>query len=103
MAKNSVRIDVPHKKITEFCLQFHIKKLAFFGSVLRDDFSNNSDLDILVEFEPGHVPGFFALMRMERKLSAFFDGRKVDLRTEEDLSRYFRREVVSNAVVQYAQ
>jgi predicted nucleotidyltransferase len=103
MANNRVRIDVPQKEIAEFCLQFHVRKLAFYGSVLREDFNENSDIDILVEFEPGHIPGFFALARMERKLSALFNGRKVDLRTAEDLSRYFRREVVTNAVVQYAQ
>lgn len=77
--------------------------MAFFGSVLRADFGPNSDVDVLVEFEPTHVPGLFGIARMERELSAMFGGRKVDLRTAEDLSRYFRQKVLKEAEVQYAQ
>ena len=77
--------------------------MAFFGSVLRADFGPESDIDVLVEFEPAHVPGLFGIARMERELSTLFDGRKVDLRTPEDLSRYFREDVLKEAEVQYAK
>lgn len=77
--------------------------MAFFGSVLRADFGPESDIDVLVEFEPAHVPGLFGIARMERELSTLFGGRKVDLRTPEDLSRYFREDVLKEAEVQYAQ
>lgn len=100
--KNRVQIDVPHEKIAEFCRRNHIRKLSFFGSVLRSNFSSSSDVDVLVEFEPGHVPGFITLSGMEIELSEII-GRKVDLRTPEDLSRYFRKEVVESADVQYAR
>lgn len=71
------RIDLPRERIAAFCRRHHIRKLAFFGSVLREDFRSNSDVDVLVEFESGFVPGleFFAL---ENKLSEIL-GRKVDL------------------------
>ena len=94
-------IDVPEDEIASFCKKHHIHKLAFFGSVLRDDFGPDSDVDILVEFEPGHVPGFFHLFDIEEELSAIL-GVKVDLRTPEDLSRYFRQKVLSTAEVLYA-
>ena len=96
----------PHpsrQTIAEFCERHHIRKLALFGSVLREDFRPDSDVDVLVVFEPGHVPGFFRLFDLEEELSAIFGGRKVDLRTPEDLSRYFRREVEAEAEVQYAR
>jgi hypothetical protein len=96
-------IPISDSGIEQFCRQHHIRKLALFGSVLRDDFRPDSDVDVLVEFDPAHVPGLFALARMERELSALFGGRQVDLRTAEDLSRYFREEVVRNAEVRYAQ
>jgi len=89
--------------IAAFCRRCHIRKLALFGSVLRADFRDDSDIDVLVEFEPGHVPGFFRLVDMEYELSDLFGGRKVDLRTPQDLSRYFRDEVLTQAEVQYAQ
>jgi len=98
-----LRISVQREKIADFCRQHHIRWLAVFGSALRADFNEESDIDILVEFEPGHVPGLLRLARMERELSALFGGRKVDLRTPEDLSRYFRDEVLREAEVQYAQ
>jgi uncharacterized protein len=95
------RITVDRERLAEFCRKYHIRKLALFGSVLRDDFRPDSDIDVLVEFEPGHVPGFIRLAGMEFELSALLDGRKVDMRTPEDLSRYFRDEVVASAEVQY--
>ena len=97
----SMPIQVDQERIAEFCRNHHIRKLAFFGSVLREDFRLDSDLDVLVEFESGQEPGFMRLARMERELSEMF-GRQVDLRTPEDLSRLFRDEVVMGAQVQYA-
>lgn len=97
------RIFIPKEKITEFCRERGIRKLSIFGSALRNDFSPESDIDILVEFEPDRIPGLLGMARMERELSEFFQGRKVDLRTPEDLSRYFRDDVVAEAEVQYAK
>ena len=94
---------LPKEQIAEFCRRRHIRRLAVFGSALRSDFNESSDIDILVEFEPEHIPGLFGMARMERELSALLGGRKVDLRTPEDLSRYFRQEVLNEAEVQYAQ
>ena len=91
------------EKIADFCRRNHIRKLSLFGSVLRDDFGPESDIDVLVEFEAGHVPGFFRLFDMEEELSSLLGGRKVDLRTPEDLSRYFRDEVLAQSWVQYGQ
>ena len=95
-------IEIPRDKLAEFCKRNHIRKLSLFGSVLREDFSHYSDVDVLVEFEPGRGPGFFGLAQMERELSTIL-GRKVDLRTPQELSRYFREEVLSLAEVQYAE
>jgi len=97
------KIHIPGRKIKEFCLRNYIRRLSLFGSVLREDFGPESDIDVLVEFEEGHVPGFFGLFDMEEELSYILGGRKVDMRTLEDLSRYFRDEVISTAEVQYAQ
>ena len=97
-----IQAELPKDKITLFCKQHHIRKLSLFGSILRDDFGSDSDVDVLVEFEFGHVPSFFHLFDMEDELSAIFGGRKVDIRTPEDLSRYFRQQVMAIAAVQYA-
>jgi hypothetical protein len=94
-------IKVPSEQIAGFCRRNHIHRLAFFGSVLRDDFRADSDVDVLVEFEPDQVVGLIRLAGMERELSEIL-GRKVDIRTLADLSRYFRRQVVSSAEVEYA-
>jgi predicted nucleotidyltransferase len=88
--------------LAEFCRRNRIRKLALFGSVLRGEERPDSDLDLLVEFEEGHEPGLLRLAGMERELSALL-GRKVDLRTPQDLSRYFRDEVLASSEVQYAQ
>jgi len=94
-------VKIPSKEqLAEFSIRHHIRKLALFGSILRDDFRPDSDIDILVVFEPEHIPGFFDLMKMEEELSILF-GRPVDLRTPQDLSRYFRDEVLEKAEVQY--
>lgn len=98
-----MNIPVPKQQLAAFCQAHHIRRLAIFGSALRSDFDENSDIDVLVEFEPDHIPGLFAIARMERELSALFEGRKVDLRTPNDLSRYFRQRVLDEAEVQYAK
>ena len=94
-------IAPPQEKIAEFCRRNHIRRFALFGSVLRDDFRAESDVDVLVEFESGHEPGFMALARMERELSAIL-GHQADLRTLEDLSRLFRDDVVRTSEALYA-
>jgi len=97
------QISVQKQQIASFCQQYHIRRLSLFGSVLRANFKPESDIDVLVEFDPEHVPGLLGIARMERELSRLFGGRKVDLRTPEDLSRYFRDTVIQEADVQYAQ
>jgi uncharacterized protein len=97
------QIQLDKRQIALFCQQHHIRRLAIFGSALRSDFTLDSDVDLLVEFEPDHTPGLFEIARMERELSPLCGGRKVDLRTPEDLSRYFRQRVLDEAEVQYAQ
>ena len=94
------KIDIPKDKIAAFCRTHHIRRLALFGSVLRDDFRPDSDVDILVEFEPGHPVGLIRLAGIERELSVLL-GRKVDLNTAGFLSRYFRKKVLSEAEVCY--
>jgi hypothetical protein len=98
----SIRIPVDAAKIGEFCRRHHIRRLSFFGSALRDDFGPESDVDVLVEFEPGYVVGFIRLAGMEIELSEIL-GRRADLRTPAELSRYFRQEVLDSAELQYAQ
>jgi hypothetical protein len=93
-------IDIPGDKITDFCRRNHIRTLSLFGSVLRNDFRSDSDVDVLVEFDPEHIPGFFRLHDMEEELSGIL-GRSTDLRTPQDLSRYFRDEVIENSMVLY--
>jgi predicted nucleotidyltransferase len=93
------RISIPEGRIAEFCRRHHIRKLSFFGSVLRDDFGPDSDIDVLVEFEPGRVPGL-AFFSMQEELSGIL-GRKVDLHTPGFLSRHFRDKVLAEAEVEY--
>jgi predicted nucleotidyltransferase len=94
-------IRVPKEGIVGFCRQNHIRRLAFFGSVLRDDFRPDSDIDVLVEFEPEHVPGL-ALIRMQAELEELL-GHKVDLVTPKFLNRRIRDRVLSEIEVQYAE
>lgn len=93
------RIPVPSSAIAEFCRRHHVRRLSLFGSVLRDDFRPDSDVDVLVEFQPGHVPGF-AFFEMEQELSGIL-GRKVDLNTPQFLDRHFRAQVLSEAETHY--
>lgn len=95
-----VQIEIHKDQVAEFCRRHHVRKLALFGSVIRDDFRPDSDVDVLVEFEPGHVPGL-AFLTMQQELSAVL-GRNVDLNTPKFLSRYFRDQVQSEAEVLYA-
>ncbi len=94
-----VQIEVPADKVAGFCRRNHIRKLSLFGSVLGGNFRPDSDVDVLVEFEPGHVPGF-AFFSMQDELSEML-GRKVELHTPMFLSRYFRDKVLAQAAVQY--
>ena len=95
------RLRIDQEQLAAFCRRNHIRRLSLFGSVLREDFGPASDVDVLVEFEPGQEPGLLRLAAMERELSGLF-GRQADLRTAEDLSPYFRDQVVSTAELQYA-
>ena len=98
------QVFVPqHDRLAAFCRANGISRLAIFGSALRDDFGPDSDIDVLVEFEPARTPGLLGVAGLETELAVLFGGRKVDLRTPEDLSRYFRRRVLDTAHVQYAQ
>jgi len=96
----SLEQKMPRKKLIEFCKRNYIRKLSVFGSALSGQLGPESDIDLLVEFEQGHTPGLFSIVRMEMELAEML-GRKVDLRTPEDLSQYFRNEVVQNAKLQY--
>ncbi len=97
----SLQITPDKTALESFCRANHIVWMAFFGSVTTDRFTENSDVDVLVDFDPDHVPGLFSVARMERELSDIL-GRKADLRTPEDLSDLFRERVLREAVVQYA-
>lgn len=95
-------IEIPQAKLAAFCQRYPIRKLSLFGSVLRDDFTDESDVDFLVEFELGSRITYLDLAGMEIELAAIV-GRKADLRTTNELSQYFRQEVLDTAVVQYVQ
>ena len=97
------RLDLPPAALAAFCARHHVARLSLFGSVLHGQDRPSSDVDLLVEFEAGQVPGFFALATMEEELSGLLGGRKVDLRTANDLSRHFRDAIVAEAEVQFAR
>lgn len=94
-------IEIPTDRIAAFCRRYGIRELRLFGSVLRDDFRDDSDVDFLVEFEPGAAVGFLGLAQMELELGDLV-GRKADLRTAGELSRYFRQDVLRDAALLYA-
>ncbi len=96
------RINIPKEQLVRFCEKHHISRISLYGSALRDDFGPDSDIDILVDFEPGFKTGLLKMAHMENELSDML-GQKVDLRTPGDLSRYFRQEVLENAEVEYAK
>lgn len=96
------RIPIDRNKLAEFCRKNHIRRLALFGSILRDDFRPDSDVDVLVEFEPGHHIGFFGLYDVEQELSKLFGGRRIDLVNPKFLNHRIRSRVLSEAEDQYA-
>ncbi len=96
------KISIDRQKLAEFCRRHHIRKLALFSSVLREDFRADSDIDVLVEFEPVHVPGF-GFVRIQRELSELLGGRRVDLVTPKFLNERIRDRVVADAELQYAE
>ena len=97
---NKVKIDIPHNRIVEFCQANRIRRLALFGSVLREDFGPSSDVDVLVEFDADARVGMIRLAALEIELSEIL-GRKVDLNTPGFLSKYYRERILSEAEVQY--
>ncbi len=97
-----LHVVIPKEKLAEFCKRNHIRKLSIFGSALRENLGPDSDIDLLVEFDPDNIPGLIRLAGMENELSEIL-GRKVDIRTAQDLSRYFRQDVIKSSEVQYAE
>ncbi len=93
-------LNIPKEKIVEFCKKNHIRKLSIFGSALREDFRFDSDVDVLVEFEPDTRVGMIRLMGIETELGEIL-GRKADLNTPGFLSKYYRDKVLAEAVVHY--
>lgn len=98
----TIHLPIDDDALADFCGRHGIRKLSLFGSVLKGTARPDSDIDLLVEFEEGRKPGLIAFAAMEDELSDLLGGRKADLRTAEDLSRYFRDEVVGAAEEQYA-
>ena len=96
-------IKVSRKDLEAFCHRHHIGRLAFFGSVVRGDFRSDSDIDVLVEFESGHVPGLIGLAGIELEMSELFGGRRVDLNTPGFFRPSLRKKILSEAVVQYGE
>ena len=96
-------IPIPHEEIAAFCRKWGIRRLAFFGSVVRDDFGPESDVDVLVEFFPERTPGWEFFGTIPEELSAIFNGRKVDLVEEHLLNRWMRKDVLEEAVTEYVE
>lgn len=101
VACDNIKYD--REQIRAFCETHGVSRLSLFGSVLTDQFGPESDIDVLIDFLPDCVPGFFKLAALEADLTELFGHRKIDLRTPQDLSRHFRDEVLANAEVQYAR
>ena len=97
------RLTVDEAALGRFCRRHRVSRLSLFGSALKGLAGPDSDIDLLVEFEPGGEPGLIGIAAMEAELSALLPGRRIDLRTPQDLSRYFRDEVMATAEVQYAR
>jgi hypothetical protein len=94
---------IPRDILAPFCQRHGIRRIALFGSLLSGRARPDSDIDLLVEFEPGRSPGLIGIAELEAELSSLIGGRRVDLRTPQDLSDHFRNDVVRNAREQYAQ
>ena len=99
----NLRLHLDELTLARFCARHHIRRLSLFGSQIKGTARPDSDIDLLVEFEPDRIPGLLALTSMELELSELLGGQQVDLCTAEDLSRYFRDEVVHTAEIQYAR
>jgi predicted nucleotidyltransferase len=98
----SARIHVDEQKLADVCTRNRIRRLSFFGSVLRDDFGPQSDIDVLVEFDPDATPGFIRLYCIEQELSAILGGRRLDLLSPKALHPLLREKVLREAELQYA-
>lgn len=96
-------LSISEEQLAQFCRKQHISRLSLYGSILADTAKPDSDIDLLVEFEPGCEPGLLGLASMEAELAAMLGSGKVDLRTPQDLSRHFRDQVLRTAEVQYAR
>lgn len=94
-------IDVSREKIAHFCQSWHITKLSLFGSVLRNDFRSDSDIDVLVEFQPGYIPGFLKLHQIQEELSTLLEKRQIDLVTPKFLNHRIRDRILAEAEVYY--
>ena len=102
MVRMAAAISIDRDKLAAICRRHHIRMLSLFGSVLRSDFRSDSDVDVLVEFEPGKIPGFLKLYEIEAELLALLGGRKIDLVTRQSLNRRLRDSVLATARVEYA-
>jgi len=101
-AARELAIPVPHEQIAEFCRKWGIRKLSFFGSVVRDDFTDASDVDVLVQFKD-RTPGMKFFWEMPNELSEILGGRKVDVGTFDSINRWIRRDVLAEAVDEYVE
>jgi uncharacterized protein len=95
-------VCIDEKKLAALCKAHNILRLSLFGSALTDGFTEKSDIDVLVEFQPGKTPGLLGMVQIEDELGKLMGGRRIDLKTPKELSRYFRQQVLSDAKVQYA-
>ena len=102
LQNNLTHITFQENKIKELCVHAPIRRLSIFGSILRDDFCEESDVDLLVEFLPFVQVGYFELVDLENQLSDLLN-RKVDLRTPHEISHYFRQQVINEAVILYVK
>ena len=93
------RLNVPDGQVVAFCRRHHILKMSLFGSILRDDFGSDSDVDVLVEFHPEHIPGLMTLAGIEIEMARLVGGRKVDMHTPGGLSKYLVDRVLAEAEV----
>ena len=96
-------LDIPSAVIADLCRRYHIRRFSLFGSAARNDFAEDSDVDVLVEFHPAHVPGFIRLATIEEELSAVFHGRRVDMVTTKALNPRLRARVLKEAIVVYQE